>query len=128
MESNKPRTVLVVEGEPSVHDIAGKMPKFTGFNVIQAIDTQSGLEQFKQNPDIDLVFFDVILSGGTSGTEIAKEMLAQKKHTPILIATGYSAKAGALVNKAPQSDNIGVVAKNKTPKLISAMISTAAAK
>ena len=68
------------------------------------------------------------MSGGTSGTEIAKEMLAQKKHTPILLATGYSAKAGALVNKAPHSDNIGVVAKNKTPKLISAMISTATAK
>ena len=59
---------------------------------------------------------------------MAKEMLAQKNHTPILLATGYSAKTEALVNKAAQSDNIGVVAKNKTPKLISAMISTAAAK
>ena len=59
---------------------------------------------------------------------MAKEMLAQKNHTPILLATGYSAKAGSLVNKAPQSDNIGVVAKNKIPKLISALISNAATK
>ena len=39
--------------------------------------------------------------------------------------------AEALVNKAAQSDNIGVIAKpydiNKIPKLISAMISNAAA-
>ena len=69
-----------------------------------------------------------LITGGTSGIEMAKEMLAQKPQTLILLATGYSAKAGALVNKAPHSDNIGVVAKNKTPKLISAMISTATAK
>jgi predicted transcriptional regulator len=62
---------------------------------------------------------------------MAKEMLAQKNHTPILLATGYSAKTEALVNKAAQSDNIGVIAKpydiNNIPKLISAMISNAAA-
>jgi hypothetical protein len=34
MESNKPGTALIVEGEPIVRDIAGQMPKFTGFNVI----------------------------------------------------------------------------------------------
>jgi hypothetical protein len=34
MESNKLGTVLVAEGEPGVRDIAGQMPKFTGFNVI----------------------------------------------------------------------------------------------
>jgi|TARA_B110000914_G_scaffold92474_1_gene81346 hypothetical protein len=38
------------------------------------------------------------------------------------------AKAEALVNKAAQSDNIGVIAKPyNIPKLISAMISNAAA-
>jgi hypothetical protein len=68
------------------------------------------------------------LPGGTSVIEMAKEMLAQKNHTPILLATGYSAKTEALVNKAVQSDNIGVVAKNKIPKLTSALISNAATK
>jgi DNA-binding NtrC family response regulator len=131
METNKSGTVLVVEDEPGVRDVAVQMLKFTGFHVIEAIDAQSGLEQFNQNPDIDLVFSDVIMPGGTSGIEMAKEMLAQKPNTLILLATGYSAKAEALVSKAAQSDNIGVVAKpydiNKIPTLISAMISNAAA-
>jgi DNA-binding NtrC family response regulator len=69
------------------------------------------------------------MPGGTSGIEMAKEMLAQKPHIPILLATGYSAKAEALVNTAAQSEHIGVVAKpydiNKIPTLISAMISNA---
>jgi len=131
METNKSGTVLVVEDEPEVRDVAVQMLQFTGFNVIEAFDAKSGLEQFKRNSDIDLVFSDVIMPGGTSGIEMAKEILAQKPNTPILLATGYSAKAEALVNTAAQSDNIGVVAKpydiNKIPTLISAMISNAAA-
>jgi len=131
METYKSGTVLVVEDEPGVRDVAVQMLKFTGFNVIEAIDAQSGLEQFNMNPNIDLVFSDVIMPGGTSGIEMAKEMLAQKPHTLILLATGYSAKAEALVNSASKSDNLGVITKpydiNKIPSLISAMISNAAA-
>lgn len=131
METNRSGTILVVEDEPGVRDVAVQMLQFTGFNVIEAIDAQSGLEQFNQNPDIDLVFSDVIMPGGTSGIEMAKEMLALNPQTLILLATGYSAKAEALVNKSSQSNNIGVVAKpydiNKIPTLISAMISNAAA-
>jgi len=131
MEKNKPGTILVVEDDPDVLDLAVQMLKFTGFTVIEAFDAASGLQQFKQNPDIDLVFSDVIMPGGTSGIEMTKEMLAQKPHTLILLATGYSAKADALVNTASKADNIGVIAKpydiNKIPVLISAMISNAAA-
>lgn len=123
------RTVLVVEDEPAVRDVAVQMLKFTGFNVIEAIDAQSGLDLFNQNPDIDLVFSDVIMPGGTSGIEMAKEMLLRKPHTPILLATGYSAKAEALAGKAAQSGNIGVISKpydiDKIPTLISEMISNA---
>ncbi|MFT7471682.1 MAG: CheY-like chemotaxis protein [Kiritimatiellia bacterium] len=38
MDTNKLCTVLVVEDEPGVRDIAVQMLKFTGFNVIEAID------------------------------------------------------------------------------------------
>jgi CheY-like chemotaxis protein len=78
METNKSGTILIVEDEPGVRDVAAQMLKFTGFSVIEAIDAQSGLEKFYQNPDIDLVFSDVIMTSGTSGIEMAKEMLAQK--------------------------------------------------
>ena len=74
METNKSGTVLVVEDEPDVRDVAVQMLKLTGFTVIEAIDAQSGLEQFNKNPDIDLVFSDVIMPGGTSGIEMAKDI------------------------------------------------------
>jgi DNA-binding NtrC family response regulator len=132
METNKSGTILIVEDEPGVRDVAVQMLKFTGFNVIEAFDAQSGLEKFYQNPDIDLVFSDVIMPGGTSGIEMAKEMLAQKPQILILLATGYSAKAEALMKTAAQTDHIEVVSKpydiNKISTLISAMISNAAEK
>lgn len=131
MDTNKAGTVLVVEDEPGVREVAVQMLRFTGFKVIEAVDARTGLEQFNENPDIDLVFTDVIMPGGTSGIEMAKSMLAQKPHTLILLATGYSAKADALVSTASKTDNIGVVAKpydiNKIPTLITAMINNAAA-
>lgn len=130
MDSNKSGTVLVVEDEPDVRDVAVQMLKFTGFNVIEAIDAQSGLDQFNQNPDIDLVFTDVIMPGGMSGIEMAKEILVHRPQALILLATGYAAKADALINSASKSDNIGVVEKpydiNKIPTLITAMIDNAA--
>ena len=131
MENNKSGTILVVEDEPGVRDVAVQMLEFAGFDVIEAVDAASGLQRFKENPQIDLVFTDVIMPGGTSGIEMSKEMLAQKPHTLILLATGYSDKAQALIDKAAHSNNIAVVAKpydiNKIPELISAMISNASA-
>jgi CheY-like chemotaxis protein len=129
MENNNSGTILVVEDEPGVRDIAVQMLKFTGFDVIEAVDAASGLQRFKENPQIDLVFTDVIMPGGTSGIEMSKEMLVQNPHTLILLATGYSDKAEALRDKAAHSANIAVVAKpydiNIIPDLISSMISNA---
>ena len=129
MENNNSGTILVVEDEPGVRDIAVQMLKFTGFDVIEAVDAASGLQRFKENPQIDLVFTDVIMPGGTSGIEMSKEMLVQNPHTLILLATGYADKAEALRDKAAHSANIAVVAKpydiNIIPDLISSMISNA---
>ncbi len=129
MSMNNTGTVLVVEDDADVRDVAVQMLEMEGFVVLEAEDAQSGLEKFKQNPNVDLVFTDVIMPGGISGIEMAKSILALKRQTLILIATGYTAKAEALINSASQSENIAVVAKpyniNKLPKLISAMIRNA---
>ena len=130
MENNKSGTILVVEDEPGVRDVAVQMLEFAGFDVIEAVDAASGLQRFKENPQIDLVFTDVIMPGGTSGIEMSKEILVQKP-TLILLATGYLDKAEALIDKAAHSSNIAVVAKpydiNIIPDLISSMISSASA-
>ncbi|MDB3898275.1 response regulator [Gammaproteobacteria bacterium] len=131
MENNKSGTILVVEDEPGVRDVTVQMLEFAGFDVIEAVDAASGLQRFKENPQIDLVFTDVIMPGGTSGIEMSKEILVQNPHILILLATGYLDKAEALIDKAAHSSNIAGVSKpydiNIIPDLISSMISSASA-
>ena len=78
-------TILVVEDEPGVRDVAMQMLKFSGFRVLEAIDAKSGLAMFNQHPEIDLVFTDVIMPGGISGIEMAKEILKIKPQALILL-------------------------------------------
>lgn len=86
-------TVLVVEDDDRVREIAASMLEEVGFEVITARDGRSGLAQFKRYPDIDLVFSDVIMPGGLSGIEMAEKILKIKPNIPILLATGYTEKS-----------------------------------
>lgn len=126
MGANNAGTILVVEDNPDMRDISVQMFELGGFDVLEAADARSGLDLFQQNQNIDLVFTDVIMPGGISGIEMAKEMLALDPNTLILIATGYTAKAEALVNSAANSENIAVVTKpydiKMVPKLAATMI------
>ena len=49
----------------------------SGYRVLEAIDAASGLAMFRQHPEINLVFTDVIMPGGMSGIEMAKQILAE---------------------------------------------------
>ena len=122
-------TILVVEDDPGVRDVAVQMLNMAGFTVIEAEDAGSGLAKFKRYPEIDLVFTDVILPGGVSGIEMTKDILKHKPHTLILLATGYEAKAAALQDLAARVDTIRAIKKpydvNKIPGLINSMIATA---
>jgi len=119
-------TILVVEDEAGVRDVAVQMLQFLGYTVLEAIDAVSGLEMYRQHPEIDLVFTDVIMPGGISGIEMAKDILTLNPDALILMATGYAAKADALIEHAHQSENIAAVAKpydiDQIPELIASMI------
>lgn len=71
MNMNNAGTVLVVEDDPDVRDVAVQILEMEGFDVLKAVDAQSGLEKFRQNPNVDLVFTDIIMPGGISGIEMA---------------------------------------------------------
>ncbi len=124
--SDNSSTVLVVEDDASVRDLALKMLHLAGFTTLEAIDAKSGLEKFKQHAEIDLVFTDVIMPGGVSGIEMAREILSIKPHTPLLIVTGYLEKGAALREQVEKFENISTIEKpydvKEVPLLISSMI------
>ncbi len=75
--SNREYTILVVEDNDGVRELAVTMLTTSGYRVLEAIDAASGLAMFRQHPEINLVFTDVIMPGGMSGIEMAKQILAE---------------------------------------------------
>lgn len=120
-------TILLVEDDSGVRDVATQLLLEAGYTVIAANDGNSGLERFNNNPHIDLVFSDIMMPGGMNGIDMAKRILLEKPSTPILLATGYTQQI--LKDKIEETDNIICISKpydtDKLPELIHSMMRTA---
>lgn len=116
--------ILLVEDDENVRDVASHMLQTVGFDVVTAHDGMSGLHEFKNNSDFDLVFSDVIMPGGMTGVELAMKILELSPETPILLATGYAEKE--LKDQLINQKNVVLVAKpydtNELPDLINSMM------
>lgn len=120
-------TILLVEDDSGVRDIATQMLLAAGFQVIAANDGNSGLERFNNNPNIDLVFSDIMMPGGMNGIDMAKHILEAKPSTPVLLATGYTKES--LRDRLEESDSVIYISKpyntDKLPELIHSMLARA---
>lgn len=117
-------TILVVEDNANVRDVACQMLTNAGYDVISAENGPMGLKMFEQNPDVDLVFSDVIMPGGMTGIDMAEKILEIRPDKPILLTTGYTEKA--LKDRILEFKNIVCVAKpydtNELPKYVHSMM------
>jgi PAS domain S-box-containing protein len=86
-------TVLVVEDEEAVRQIAVTMLASAGFDIVEASTGRSGLEAFARHPGIDAVFSDVIMPGGMTGPEMVKAIRQSRPEIPVLFASGYAEHA-----------------------------------
>jgi len=84
------------------------------------------LEEFKKNPDINLIFSDIIMPGGMTGIELARKILDINPTMPILLATGYTEKM--LKDRIEDLGNVVCISKPydtlKLPSLINSMMHT----
>ena len=118
------RTILVIDDDIGIRDIATHMLLEEGFKVITANSGRSGLAQFKSHPKIDLVFSDIIMPGDMTGVEMAEKILKDKPKTPILLVTGYTKKS--LKDRIDEIGGIVCISKpydvDKLPDLIRSML------
>ncbi len=84
-------TVLVVEDDPAVRATASAMLADLGYRTIEAGSGRLALECVARG-GIDLVFSDVILPGGMSGVDLAREVAALAPDLPVLLTSGYTAQ------------------------------------
>lgn len=91
--SRKSGTVLVVDDEETVRDVAHQMLKRLGFAVIEAEDGQKAIRDFTDfSRDVSLVILDMQMPG-LGGSEVFKELAGIDPHVKIIISSGYEESA-----------------------------------
>lgn len=82
------QTILVVDDEAEVRDSTALLLETLDFVVLAAQDAQSAIAVLEQDETIDLLLTDMVLPGGVSGTELARQALARRPDLKILLTTG----------------------------------------
>ncbi len=83
-------TILIVDDEAEVTDIASHNLGFLGYTVLTASNGSEALEILKTNPYIDLLFSDVVMPGGQDGYQLAVEAHKMFPELKILLTSGFT--------------------------------------
>ncbi len=86
----KGETILVVEDDPGVLDLAVTMLESLGYEVLSASEGAGALEILQATPGIDLVLSDVMLSGGLLGPEVVRRAKQARPDLRVLFMSGYA--------------------------------------
>jgi PAS domain S-box-containing protein len=83
-------TVLLVDDDQSVLDVASSMLEHLGFTVITASNGQEGLEVFRARAaEIDCVLLDLTMPR-LSGEEVFREMRRVRSDMRVILSSGYN--------------------------------------
>ena len=84
------RTVMLVDDDDYVRGSTSDAIEMLGYRVIAEGSAADALERLRQEPDIDILFTDVVLSHGTSGVALAREAREMRPALKILLASGHA--------------------------------------
>ena len=94
--------ILLVEDKDTVRKTTKTVLVKLGFTVFEAADIQQTLSHWQDHKEIiDLLYTDVVLSGGENGLSLAENLLKDKPTLKVIVSSGY-----------PQ-DSIGIDTKLK---------------
>jgi signal transduction histidine kinase/CheY-like chemotaxis protein len=86
-------TVLVVEDDPDVLDVAVSGLVELGYAVRTAADAREALAILRSDRDIEVLFSDVVMPGGMNGAQLALEAQRLRPGLKVLLTSGYTASA-----------------------------------
>jgi CheY-like chemotaxis protein len=95
------RRVLLVEDEVSVGDMVEAMLTDLGHEVLRADAAPGALAILKKRTRIDLLLTDMIMPGGKTGVELAREAAALRPGLPVILSSGYTGDALGEAAEAP---------------------------
>jgi signal transduction histidine kinase len=103
-------TVLVVEDEPAVREVAIAILSDLGYRVLEAPDGETALRVFgAQSNAVDLVLTDVVLPGKVRGRELAELIVAIRPEVKVLFMSGYT--ENSIVHHGRLDDGVQLLGK-----------------
>jgi PAS domain S-box-containing protein len=82
-------TILVVEDDRDVRDLATSMLTGFGYTVVEAANADEALKIVNLRDDIDLMFSDVVMPGSMDGIELAAAVAKRNPRMCIVLTSGY---------------------------------------
>ena len=82
-------SVLVVEDNDDVRELAESVLGMAGYAVLAAASGEQALALLRQGARVDLLFTDVIMPGGMNGLQLVDEVHRLRPRLPVLVTTGY---------------------------------------
>jgi PAS domain S-box-containing protein len=86
-------TILIVEDDDSLRAYATETLSELGYRVFAAQNAAAALEILDREIDIDLLFTDVVMPGGTNGRQLSTEAVRRRPGLKVLYTTGYTRNA-----------------------------------
>jgi PAS domain S-box-containing protein len=102
-EGSRAEAVLVVEDSAEVRAYSAEVLRELGYRVLEAADGPSALDLLGRpaGARVDLLFADVILPGGMTGTALAERARALRPGLKVLFTTGYARSAADAASGRP---------------------------
>ena len=109
LRQGRAQTLLVVEDDAQVRQLAVRMLRSLGYQTVEAGDGENALKMLEQVPGVALLFTDVVLPGGMNGIELAKTARRLCPELKVLFTSGYP--KDALARQGPLDKDVTLLAK-----------------
>jgi CheY-like chemotaxis protein len=91
--ANLDGTVLVVDDEADLLEVAVLYLEEMGFKVFQAKDGASALKMIALHGEIDLILADIVMPGGMNGVELVQKACVLRPAIKIIYSSGFPEEA-----------------------------------
>jgi CheY-like chemotaxis protein len=85
-------TVLIVEDDDRVRRLTARRLRDLGYRVLEAGHGAEALAVLAGTPAVELVFSDLVMPGGMSGFDLARQVRQHFPHMRVILTSGYSAE------------------------------------
>jgi PAS domain S-box-containing protein len=86
-------TILIVDDEPDLLEVASTCLIDLGYTVLTVADGFTAIEVLKERADIGLLLTDILMPGGMNGVELAQRAIEIRSNIRVIYCSGFPADA-----------------------------------